>query len=116
MTEDDELYWRKWRNSLKLIPIHIQGQQITIIHDRAAQPEELEATCILSGPNGVYLDGYTTDDRTRRVYEIRRVSSITTSDGVAFDSVVEWLAHRATIAPVVADDMGIMLPDEKDRR
>lgn len=112
----EELEWRKWRNSLKLVPIVIQGMELWIKHGSEDADVLMVAEAILDGPNGTYVDGFCPALNDRRTWAIPRIERVKTVDGVVFENFWEWVVNRVRIAPIVADDMGFRVPPESERR
>lgn len=116
MKSDDEIERRKWRNTLKLVPIHIQGQVLNFRHEGEGDEYRYELTAILAGPRGYYLDCLTFHRRWRRTYRVESIGTIRTEGGVEFEHFWEWLVNRARIARAVADDLNLQVPPLDQRR
>lgn len=114
--EDDEIYWRKWRAELKLLPVHVFGHELAIQHGSSKEPIFMIVEGILHGAGGWYLSGQCPALGGLKTFAVDRIEWIKTSDEVQFDSCADWLVNRAKIAVAVADDLGLIVPPESERR
>ena len=111
---EEELEWQRWRATLTMIPIHVNGQTVTVKHGESSYLMQIES--ILASERNWCLDGFCPDLSDRRTFSTNRIESVTTADAVEFLSVTEWLVHRIKIAPSVADDLGLRIPPVAERR
>lgn len=112
--DQEELEWRKWRAELKFVPVIVDGHEVTIDHGGKTRPVRLIA--LLAGSRGWYVECQCHTAGERRTFAVDNIGSITTEDGVKFEHFHDWMLHRATIAPAVADEMGIIQPPKSERR
>ncbi|WP_309622663.1 WYL domain-containing protein [Novosphingobium sp.] len=112
--KEEERYWRIWRSTLSMVPIHVNG--MTLYVDHGGQTLHMQIEAILANEGNWYLDGYCREISDRRTFALDRIEALTTDDGVHFAGVREWLINRVKIAPAVADDLGLIIPPIDARR
>ena len=112
--EYDETDWRKWRGKMKLVYVSVVGREATV--EYGGEARRVRMCALLEGPNGWYLECHCHNAGATRTFAVSSIGAVTADDGIRFADFHEWMVHRATISPSVADQMGLRIPAPEERR
>lgn len=115
--EVEKVGWDEWRTTLTYTGITgVKGVKLVIGHSSDPVPVKVEVFGILASESEIYVDCWCETEAARRTFRLDRISTVATEDGTKFESGEEWLRHRGEFPATLADEWGIKLPSEGQRR